>query len=472
MKTVAKINPEKEYELAKKMIEVASQQKLDSDSYQNLNVSVDNIMSAARILMEREELRRINQSKFNKPKQESRTDKNLRLKKEREEFSKLPSEKYPLLEVKEEIKEQETLPTCPCCQNMMKPSGLFDTSEKVHVIPKKYYIIRSKRVKYNCSHCYGAMVNTLAEPSISPTSCYSDSIMIDVACSKYNDLIPIERYAQIAHQCGVIDLPPNSLISLTHYLSDFLLPVFMMIKDEVLSSPIIQADETVHRMLEGDETMNWRLWGFLNNYSCYFEINNTRSGDIALNFLKDSEVKYLVTDGYSGYKKCIKELKEKYSKNVDEVFCNSHAYRYFKEASVTWKEECEVIIKLYKEIYKLESSRKEESHLFSAFEQLSFRSKMIPLFEEIKKICLEQKDKVMPGSQLFKAMGYFINHYDGLIKCTTNIDLPLDNNLSERELRAPVIGRKTWLGTHSKRGAETNAVLFSIIQTCKLNNIN
>ena len=46
------------------------------------------------------------------------------------------------------------------------------------------------------------------------------------------------------------------------------------------------------------------------------------------------------------------------------------------------------------------------------------------------------------------------------------------NNLQERLLRNPVIGRKTWYGTHSKRGAQTTAVLFSIMESCKLNGVN
>jgi len=53
-----------------------------------------------------------------------------------------------------------------------------------------------------------------------------------------------------------------------------------------------------------------------------------------------------------------------------------------------------------------------------------------------------------------------------------DVDIPLDNNFSERLLRSAVIGRKTWYGTHSKRGARTNAVLFSIVETCKINSIN
>ena len=78
----------------------------------------------------------------------------------------------------------------------------------------------------------------------------------------------------------------------------------------------------------------------------------------------------------------------------------------------------------------------------------------------------------MPGSGLDKAVKYFLKHYDDLILCTTDPDIPLENNLSERNLRPPVVGRKTWLGTHSKRGAMTNATLFTIVQSCKICNVN
>ncbi|NRA63203.1 MAG: transposase [Pseudobacteriovorax sp.] len=50
--------------------------------------------------------------------------------------------------------------------------------------------------------------------------------------------------------------------------------------------------------------------------------------------------------------------------------------------------------------------------------------------------------------------------------------MPIDNNSQERLLRSAVIGRKTWFGTHSKRGAKTAAILFSLIESCKIKNIN
>ena len=52
------------------------------------------------------------------------------------------------------------------------------------------------------------------------------------------------------------------------------------------------------------------------------------------------------------------------------------------------------------------------------------------------------------------------------------IAMPIDNNPQERLLRNPVIGRKTWYGTHSKLGAKTAAILFSLVEACKLNKVN
>ena len=93
----------------------------------------------------------------------------------------------------------------------MKESGLFDTSEKLEVIPKKYYIERKMRVKYNCGKCHGGMVNTPSQPSIIPLSNYGDSLIIDSSLSKYCDLIPMDRYAAIAARNGLLDLHPESV---------------------------------------------------------------------------------------------------------------------------------------------------------------------------------------------------------------------------------------------------------------------
>lgn len=466
MKTITKIDPEKEYENAKKMIELATQKTLDVDNASSLDSSVDNLITVARVLIEREERRRGPKKypKENKPKGRNKGE-------ARAETKKLPSERYPDLEVKEDVVRPDKNPTCPCCNKEMKESGLFDCSEKLETIPQFFYILRTKRPKFNCGSCHGAMVNTPAPVSIIPSSNYGDSMIIDVALTKYCDLLPIERYVQIAARLGLVGLPAQSLVGLTHQLANFLRPVYELIKLEVLSSAVLRADETTHKMLEGDETSQWYLWGFFSEAACYFETHGTRSGDVVIEFLKGSKTEVLMSDGYAAYSKAAKAIR-KLGRELLEVHCNAHAVRYFKQAGITWKEEVEPYLALYGEIYELESTRKEKKDELSRDEQQELRSQMLPLFERIKELAEKDKEEAMAESGFKMALNYFLNHYEGLTACSGNIDIPLDNNLAEREIRGPVVGRKTWYGTHSKKGAKTTAVLFSIVQSCKLNNVN
>src|SRR5207253_1230389 len=71
-----------------------------------------------------------------------------------------------------------------------------------------------------------------------------------------------------------------------------------------------------------------------------------------------------------------------------------------------------------------------------------------------------------------KALRYFLENYEGLTLFLADPDVPIDNNSQERLLRNHVVGRKTWYGTHSERGALTAAILFTLVETCKLNHVN
>ncbi|MBF0299441.1 MAG: transposase [Oligoflexia bacterium] len=173
----------------------------------------------------------------------------------------------------------------------------------------------------------------------------------------------------------------------------------------------------------------------------------------------------------AGYSKAIREINKECERKIIEVLCNAHAFRYFRDESKQWKEECKVFLELYDEIYTLEKQKKLTS---SSEEQLKLRQQMIPFFEQIKTNCEKLKEKKVgvQGGVLDKSVNYFLRNYKELTVCTQNIEVELDNNFSEQNLRPPVVGRKTWYGTHSKQGALTNAALFSIVQSCKVNGIN
>jgi len=383
----------------------------------------------------------------------------------------LPSERYPNAPLIERHVELGELPHCRCCGKTLYDSGMTEDAEFLTVIPAQYLVVRQRRHKYSCIHCYGDVQTAPAPPTIKSGSSYSDEMKVDVALSKYCDLIPVERYAAIAGREGLEDLPPQSLIESTHHVADFVQEAYKQVKAEVLESRVLSADETPHRMLEGDEKKSWYLWGFSNEKASYLEVHNTRSGDVASEFLSNASCEYLVSDVYSGYGKAVREAnvlrKGMGLPTISHVYCNAHSRRKFKEAEV-FGDEARFFIDAYKDIFRLESQVPEKP----PDEILRIRQHMSPLFDDMKQKAMDWLPAVPSKSAIGKAFTYFLENYEGLTRFLTNPALPIDNNAQERLLRNPVIGRKTWYGTHSKRGAQTAAILFSLVESCKLNGVN
>ena len=124
-------------------------------------------------------------------------------------------------------------------------------------------------------------------------------------------------------------------------------------------------------------------------------------------------------------------------------------------------------INQYRKIYRLEGLAKNFSE-----KKIRIRSRLRKYFEKIRDKCISDVAGYSSKSKYGGAMRYFLKSYDGFTRFIDHPDVPIDNNLAERGLRSPVIGRKTWYGTHSKRGAETAAILFSLVESCKLNKVN
>jgi len=384
----------------------------------------------------------------------------------------LPSERYPNAPLIEQHVTLDVPPKCGCCSAEMTDSGMTEDAEFLTIIPEQYFVVRQLRHKYRCQKCHGDIKTAPLPPRIKAGCGYSDEMIVDVAMTKYCDLVPIERYANIAARGGLKDLPPQSLIEATHNLADFAKPAYDKLKNEILSAPVLHADETPHRMLEGDKKSSWFLWGFSTEAASYFECHDSRSGDVASNLLSDAVCGNLVSDVYSGYSKAVRVANEERQKEkkplINHVFCNAHARRYFRQAGERNPDEARFYVDQYKEIYRLNDLAKEKP----PDEVLRIRSQMRPHFTAIKDRALSELGAYSDKSKLGKAMRYFLKNERGFTRFLEDASLPIDNNSQERLLRNPVIGRKTWYGTHSKRGAETAAVLFSLVESCKLNKVN
>lgn len=384
------------------------------------------------------------------------------------------SEQYPNAEIREEVLGFGFVPMCSCCNESMIDSGLEEVTEQLHTIPVKHVIIRKRRRKFRCKKGLSGLVSAPVAPRMAPGTSLADSFIMWTALSKFLYLIPSERCAKIVAQSGFDDFAPQLVLAGQHYCADFLRPVYRRLKREVQKCVILFADETTHRMLEGDESgRTWYLWGFTADGVSYFELHNTRSGEVAAKFLAESQCLFLMSDVYSGYIRAVREANEIRRKQgrpeIIMLFCNSHSRRRFTEAVVSYPDEAKFFIDHYAQIYRLEAELK---LLANPFDRRLKRLEMKSFFESMATMAQALRGTISDKSTLAKAINYFLNNYEELTRFTSDPHLPIDNNISERQLRYPVIGRKTWLGTHSERGAETTEILFTIFQSCNLAKVN
>jgi transposase len=397
--------------------------------------------------------------------------------KPRGETTKRPSERYPEATIREDKIgfPENTCTTCPECGALaLADSGMTEASEYLDVDTKDFVVVQQLREKRRCTKCHGSIVTAPLPPRVTPGGSYSDGLIVDATLSKYCDLIPLERYCKMAGRGGLQGLPSHSLIQGSHRLAEFLGPVFDRVKLEALDTEVLLADETPHRMLEGDLKRRWYLWGFSSPTACFFECHDTRSGDVSTDVLRQSSCLVLLTDAYSGYKKAITLANVERAKEgrplITPAYCNSHARREFLPdgESASESADAEFIREQYEQIYKLNK----EAKGLPLEDVLAKRGAMAPYFAAIKAEAEGKIHGYSSKSAMGRAYSYFLKYFEGLTVGLTNGAVPIDNNPSERLLRSPVIGRKTWYGTHSRRGAATAAVHFTLVETCKMNGVN
>jgi hypothetical protein len=229
-------------------------------------------------------------------------------------------------------------------------------------------------------------------------------------------------------------------------------------------------------MLEGSEKKNWFLWSFNSSRGVVFRIESTRAGTVAANFLKDCACRALVTDAYRGYAKApalVNEMRKDKALSfvrppILQAYCNAHARNNFQASAIKDTRIARrirwiyaIIFVLYRDFLILEGEEFE-----------AVKAQLERAFLLIKRIAKKEIPALSKHSALRVALEYFITYYDGLTLFLSDRSVPMHNNQSEGTLRNPVVGRKTWYGTHSIDTARHLAQIMSLVESCKLLKIN
>jgi transposase len=394
--------------------------------------------------------------------------------------TRLPSEQFPNARIQEIVLGGGEPPTCAECEQAMVDSGLRETAERVEYQPAEAYIVRTHRVRFHCKCCQSAPQTAALPERLAPGSSLGDSLIIQACISKFYDLIPTTRFAKILAR-GKAAVAHNLLLKAQSVAAFMLLAIYRAIKQENLNSRMIFADETIHRQLEENRgKWRWYLWGFSNGKSIYFEIHDTRAGDVSIQFLIESLVLFLISDAYSGYGRTIREVNEQRQRKglplLQSSLCNDHGRRYFHYAQEVPL--AKRALDIYDEIYKIEDKvqdllknpRYQEAE--NSAKALELRQTADPLFEQIHDISAEILMEAPDKSLEAVAAKYFINHEQGLTLFLQHIELPISNAPAERGLRDWVQLRKVSLGNHSLAGAEEAAIQLTVMCSCKMAEVN
>lgn len=299
-------------------------------------------------------------------------------------------------------------------------------------------------------------------PSLIPGGSFGFGIGAEVLFNKFALHMPLYRQQDPFAQLG---WAPNrsTLCQIVANSAELLRPLAMLETDRVLSSLVINTDDTEVTLLtpgEGKGSRKARLWIYRSNeeqarYDA-FAFTNSRARAGPDEFLKDFHGT-ICGDCYSGY------VNIEYVTDGRIAFsaCNAHARRYVFNAREQHAELSSEILALYRALYDIEERA---SRLDPAARLRLRRKESVPLMKRMEFVINRPLAmKLLPKSKLGQAFGYLRNNWEALKRFLGDARLPIDNNEAERDLRRVAVGRRNWLFVGSEEGGERTAIILTVV---------
>jgi transposase len=392
-------------------------------------------------------------------------------KKKRRGHGPRPQPNLPIIEEIHELDEADTI--CPRCGKPLKElAGQYEESDEIDVIHKEYKIVRHKRKKYVCE-CGEVVETALGPRKLIPGGRYSVDFAVDVAIDKYSDHLPLARQVKQMARAG-LEVDAQTLWDQLWAMHGHLRPTYEALHDYILSSPVIGADETKWRLLGGSKL--WWAWSVTRQDAVLYLIQPTRSAEGAEQVLKNYHG-IVVADGYSAYGalETQKQLRILDGPCFTLAKCWAHARRKFVECEPHVPEEAGKALEILGRLYKVEAeaakqtadmNERERLETIAALRNQKSRGIVKEFFSWVS------TQEALPRSGLGRALGYALEHKEGLKRFLDDPRIPIDNNATEREMRPLAVGRKNHYGSKSLRGTQVAALFYSLIESARMSGLN
>lgn len=401
----------------------------------------------------------------------------------------------PIRYVRCDVPEDQRL--CPDCDMPMEHLGYKFVREELNIIPAKVERIHYLTETIVCSTCREEGDTTIITAK-TPTplmahSPASPSMVAYVMYQKSGNHTPFYRQ-QADWKLKGVPLPRETAANWYNNCAlEYLLPVYDYLHQELLMRDIIHVDEVPCQVIheEGREaTAKSYMWIYLSGTDgkppvVLYDYQPGRGGNYPIEFLS-GYTGMIHCDGYSAYGMI---------QDVILVCCLAHCRRKFYEAIPKERRKKVKLLDINseQEIPEPKEGTTLDSTLLPAEKGVAFCNRLFFLERRYKKLSAEDRkairreeetpvwdefwnwlDTLNPtgGSKLEKAVNYACNHHETLMNYMLDGRCELSNNAAERRAKTYVMGRKNFLFHDTVDGARASAIVLSLIETAKANQLN
>jgi transposase len=319
------------------------------------------------------------------------------------------------------------------------------------------YVVEEVRYTYGCSHCHDGTqrVTTPRPPQAVEKSPFGPSILAWLVTWKFLHHLPVYRQQELLLGPLKRWLSRALLCGLRGRTAQALRPLERLIRQQVLASIVVNADETEVKMLKPGHGKT--ITGYLSGYAgdadhpyVFYDFRPSRSRDGPAEVLADYQG-YLQTDGDVVYTSLVRQA----AGRLVDVACWAHGRRNFEEALPTTSHPLVHETLLWtQQLYDLE----DRAQAMSADERRALRQiEALPILLRMKARFEEVRPTLRPTSKLAEAIDYVLNRWEAFVRYTEDGRIRIDNNMIERLLRPAALEAllpDRWVAAHPEHRLE------------------
>jgi transposase len=377
-----------------------------------------------------------------------------------------------------EVVRHEPPAACAKCGGTRFSTIGEDEREVLEYVPASFKVVLHVRPKVSCRSCEA--VSQAPMPSLPiERGRPGPALLAHVAVSKYCDHLPLYRQNEIYQRAGV-DLDRSTLADWIGQLSFHLAPLAEEIGHHARAGPAIHADDTPVPVLDPGrgKTKTGRLWALVRDErpwagpaapAAFYLYSPDRRGEHAEALLGACRG-FLHADGYAGFNTLYAPEPKTGAPRLIEVACWAHARRKLYDVHVaTSSPAAEEALEKIAELFQIEADiagRSPKARLAAR------RERTIPKLEDLKSFLDDTLARISGKSSLAGAIRYARSRWPALCRFTCDGRLEMTNNAAERAIRPLALGRKNYLFAGSDAGGRRAAILYTLIETAKLNGLD